>query len=85
MPKESIQKVNGVVAAFFVHTGHISKDEAKAMSGLDDSHFNEVYSKAGNIFEKIEGDPEGKVNRLFEHLAQEVDEYMKKISGVGIA
>ena len=45
----------------------------------------EAYAKAGNIFSKIGSEPDKGASKLFEHLAQEVDEYMKKISGYGIA
>jgi len=85
MAKQEIKKVNGVVTAFFAHTGHITKAEAQELSGLDASHFEEVYAKAAKIFDKIDGDKNTKVNKLLDHLASEVDEYMKKISGVGIA
>ncbi|QLA15941.1 hypothetical protein [Desulfolutivibrio sulfoxidireducens] len=85
MSKQEIKKINGVVSAYFAHTGHITKAEAQELSGLDESHFAEVYAKAAKIFDKIEGDPSAKVNRFLDHLAAEVDEYMKKISGVGIA
>ena len=42
MPKEKIRKMTGVFAAVFAHTGHISRDEAKEVSGLDDSAFEDV-------------------------------------------
>lgn len=85
MAKQEIKKINGVVSAFFAHTGHITKAEAQELSGLDASHFDEVYNKAAKIFDKIDGDKNAKVNKLLDHLASEVDEYMKKISGYGIA
>ncbi|MFZ5812426.1 MAG: hypothetical protein ACOY4F_10315 [Thermodesulfobacteriota bacterium] len=85
MAKQEIKKINGVVSAYFAHTGHITKAEAQELSGLDAGHFEEVYAKAARIFDKIENDPNAKVNKFLDHLAAEIDEYMKKISGVGIA
>lgn len=85
MAKQEIKKINGVVSAYFAHTGHITKAEAQELSGLDAGHFEEVYTKAARIFDKIENDPNAKVNKFLDHLAAEIDEYMKKISGVGIA
>ncbi len=35
--------MTGVFASVFSHAGHISKEEAKEISGLDDSSFEEVY------------------------------------------
>jgi hypothetical protein len=83
MSKQHIQKANGVFIAYFVHTGQLSKEEAQKMSGLDDTHFNEAYHKAGKIAAKV-GDDKN-VAKLYNHLAEEVEEYMKKISGYGIA
>ncbi len=83
MSKKHIQKANGVFIAYFVHTGHLTKEEAKEMSGLDDSHFEEAYKKAGSIVAKVGDDK--KVGKLYNHLAEEVEEYMKHISGYGIA
>ena len=86
MPKkEHVKKVNAVICAYFAHTGYLTKEEAKELCGLDESHFEEAYAKAGNIFSKIGTEPDKGVSKLFEHLSQEVDEYMKHISGYGIA
>lgn len=83
--KEHVKKVNAVVCAYFAHTGYLTKAEAKELCGLDETHFEEAYGKAGNIFSKIGSEPDKGVSKLFEHLSQEVDEYMKKISAYGIA
>ncbi len=53
MPKEKIRKMTGIFASVFAHTGHISKDDAKEISGLDDNAFEEAYSKASNIAGKF--------------------------------
>lgn len=83
--KEPVKKVNAVICAYFAHTGYLSKEEARELCGLDESHFEEAYAKAGNIFNKIGAEPDKGVSKLFDHLAKEVDEYMKHISGYGIA
>ncbi len=48
-----IRKMTGIFASVFAHTGHISKDDAKEISGLDDHAFEEAYSKASNIAGKF--------------------------------
>ncbi len=86
MPKkEHVKKVNAVICAYFAHTGYLSREEAKELCGLEDTAFEEAYKKAGNIFSKIGSEPDKGVSKLFVHLSQEVDEYMKHISGYGIA
>ena len=82
---EHVKKVNAVVCAYFAHTGYLTREEAKELCGLDETHFEEAYAKAGNIFSKIGAAPDKGVSKLFEHLSKEVDEYMKHISGYGIA
>ncbi len=83
--QEPVKKVNAVICAYFAHTGYLTKEEAKELCGLDESHFEEAYAKAGNIFNKIGSEPDKGMGKLFDHLAKEVDEYMKNISGYGIA
>jgi hypothetical protein len=78
MAKEKVKKMTGVFASVFSHAGHISKEEAKEISGLDDSSFEEVYAKAANVADKLmkaEGD---KVDKFLNHFAEEIDEWMKE-------
>ena len=82
---EPVKKVNAVICAYFAHTGYLTREEAKELCGLDESHFEEAYAKAGNIFAKIGSEPDKGIAKLFAHLGQEVEEYMKRISGYGIA
>lgn len=82
---EHVKKVNAVVCAYFAHTGYLTKEEARELCGLSESLFEEAYAKAGNIFGKIGAEPDKGVSKLFEHLSTEVEEYMKNISGYGIA
>ena len=64
-------------AAMFSHTGHISREEAKKISGLDDESFEEVHSKASNIIEKFTDKEEQKVDKLMEHFGKEIEKYME--------
>ena len=82
---EHVKKVNAVVCAYFAHTGYLTKEEAKELCGLNETLFAEAYAKAGNIFNKIGSEADKGVSKLFEHMSAEVDEYMKHISGYGIA
>ncbi len=80
MPKEDVKKMTGIFASVFAHTGHISKEEAKEISGLDDHHFEKAYDKAGNIAEKLL-DAEGKkMDKFLDHFAKEIEEHMDKFS-----
>lgn len=81
MPKEKIRKMTGIFASVFAHTGYISKDDAKEISGLDDRAFEEAYSKASNIADKVL-DAEGKkMDKFMEHFAEEIEEYMAGYGG----
>ena len=80
MPKEKIRKMTGLFAAVFSHTGHISKEDAKEISGLDDHAFEEAYVKASNIADKFM-DAEGKkMDKFMEHFGKEIEEYLKGFS-----
>ena len=49
MAKEKVKHMTGVFASVLAHAGHISKEEAKEISGLDETSFEKVYGKASNI------------------------------------
>jgi hypothetical protein len=83
--QEPVKKVNAVICAYFAHTGYLTREEARALCGLEESQFEQAYAKAGNIFAKIGAEPDKGLSKLFNHLSQEVEEYMKHISGYGIA
>lgn len=78
MAKEKVKKMTGVFASVFAHTGHISKEEAKEISGLDDSSFEEVYAKAANVADKLMKTEGDKVEKFLDHFAEEIDEWMKE-------
>ena len=81
MAKEKIKKLSGVLASVFAHAGHISKEEAKEISGLDDQSFEETYSEASSIadnFMDAEGD---KMDKFIEHFSAKMEEYLKGYGG----
>lgn len=77
MPKENIKKMTGVFAAVFAHTGHISKEEAKEISGLDDSAFEEAYRKASGIAARVMKAGGNKMDVFLDHYGKEVEKWMK--------
>lgn len=77
MAKEKVKKLTGIFASIFAHTGHISKDDAKEISGLDKDAFDEAYTEATNIADKFM-DAEGeKMDKFMEHFGAKVEEYLK--------
>ncbi|MCK4821038.1 hypothetical protein KA005_35060 [bacterium] len=81
MPKEKIRKMTGIFASVFAHTGYISKDDAKEISGLDDRGFKEAYAKASNIADKCMNAESKKMDKFMEHFAEEIEEYMEDYGG----
>ena len=75
-----IRKMTGIFASVFAHTGHISKDDAKEISGLDDHAFEEAYSKASNIAGKFMDAKGTKMDKFMEHFGKEIEEYLKGFS-----
>jgi hypothetical protein len=81
MAKEKIKKMSGIFASVFAHAGHISKEDAKEISGLDDQAFEEAYSEASSIADKFM-DAEGqKMDKFIEHFGAKMEEYMKGYGG----
>ena len=81
MAKEKIRQMNGVIASVFSHTGYISKEDAKDISGLGDSEFDRVYDKAAAISQKIISAKGNKVDAFIDHIAREIQEYMVPYGG----
>jgi hypothetical protein len=46
MDKEKVKHLSGVFASVFAHAGHITKEEAKEISGLADHEFQKAYDSA---------------------------------------
>ena len=81
MAKEKVKHLSGVFASVFAHAGHITKDEAKEVSGLADHEFEKAYNKAANIAEKVMQHEGEKMNKFLEHFAEEMEEYMVHFGG----
>jgi ElaB/YqjD/DUF883 family membrane-anchored ribosome-binding protein len=52
MAKEKVKHLSGVLASVFAQAGHITKEEAKEISGLADHEFEKAYNAAAKITEK---------------------------------
>jgi hypothetical protein len=83
MPKEKIRKMTGLFAAVFAHTGHISKEDAREISGLDDSAFEEVYQKASTIADEVMKSKGKKMDVFLAHYGKEVDLWLKHFEDPG--
>lgn len=42
MSKEKVKEMNGIFASVFAHAGHITKEEAHEISGLEKKEFEKV-------------------------------------------
>ena len=76
MSKEIVKHMTGVFASAFAHAGHITKEEAKEISGLPPHKFEKVYTKASSIAEKAMQHEGNKMDKFLEHFAKEIDEYV---------
>ena len=83
MKKENIKKMTGLFAAVFAHTGHISKEDAKEISGLDDGTFEQVYQKASTIADKVTKTEGKKMDAFLDRYAKEIEEWMKHFEDPG--
>ena len=75
MSKENVRQMTGVIASVFSHTGYISKEEAKEISGMDDNEFEKTYAKAAMISQNIINSKGNKVDAFISHIAREIDDY----------
>ena len=81
MAKEKVKHLSGVFASVFAHAGHISKEDAKEISGLDDHAFENAYNKASNIAENVMQHEGEKIDKFLEHFAKEIDKHMEHFGG----
>ena len=81
MAKEKVKHLSGVFASVFAHAGHISKEDAKEISGLDDHAFEHAYDKASSIADKVMKHEGEKMDHFLEHFAKEIDHYMEHYGG----
>jgi hypothetical protein len=81
MAKEKVKHLGGVFASVFAHHGHITKEEAKEISGLEDHEFENAYDKASNIADKVMQHEGEKMDKFLEHFAKEIDKYFDHYGG----
>ena len=81
MAKEKVKHLSGVFASVFAHAGHITKEDAKEISGLDDHAFEHAYDKASNIAESVMQHEGDKMDKFLEHMAKEIDNYFGHYGG----
>jgi uncharacterized protein YrzB (UPF0473 family) len=75
MAKEKVRQMTGLFASIFAHTGHISKEDAKEISGLDDHGFEQVYEKASRIAKGLSKAEGKKMDVLLKHFGKEIDDW----------
>ena len=78
MAYQKVKRMSGVFASVFAHTGHISKEQAREISGLEESDFEKVYAKAARIADKVTKAEGNKMDQFLNHFAKEIDEYLKE-------
>ena len=81
MAKKKVQHLTSVIASVFSHAGHISKEEAREISGLDDQEFENVYAKAADISDKVMKTEGDKMETFLAHVAKEIDAYVAHYGG----
>ncbi len=81
MAKEKVKHLSGVFASVFAHAGHISKEEAKEISGMDDHEFENAYAKASNIADSVMQHEGEKMDKFLEHFAKEIDQCVEHFGG----
>ncbi len=81
MAKEKVKHLSAVFASVFARYGHISKEEAKEISGLADHEFDSAYDKASKIAEEIMQHEGDKMDKFLEHMAKEIDQYFDHYGG----
>ena len=81
MAKEKVRHLSAVFASVFAHAGHITKEEAKEISGLADHEFDTAYDKASNIAENVMQHEGEKMDKFLEHFAKVIEEQMEHYGG----
>ena len=81
MAKEKVKHLSAVFASVFAHHGHITKEEAKEISGLEDHEFENAYAKAANIADNVMQHEGEKMDKFLEHFAKEIEKYTEHFGG----
>jgi hypothetical protein len=75
MTKEKVRQMTGLFAAIFAHTGHISKEDAREISGLDDNKFEQAYEKASKIAGRLINAEGKRMDVLLDHFGKELADW----------
>jgi hypothetical protein len=81
MAKEKVKHLSSVFASVFAHAGHITKEEAKEISGLEDHEFEKAYDSASKIADKVMQHEGEKMDNFLEHFAKEIEKYTEHFGG----
>ena len=81
MAKEKVKHLSGVFASVFAHAGHISKEDAQEISGLEDHEFEEAYNKASNIADSVMQHEGEKMDKFLEHFAKDIYQCVQHFGG----
>jgi hypothetical protein len=81
MAKEKVKHLSGVLASVFAHHGHITKEEAKEISGLADHEFDHAYDRASHIADKVMQHEGEKMDKFMEHFAEEIEKWTEHFGG----
>ena len=79
MAKEKVKHLSGVLASVFAHHGHITKEEAKEISGLADHEFDHAYDRAAHIADKVLQHEGKKMDKFLEHFAEEIEKWTAQV------
>lgn len=81
MAKEKIRQLTGVMASIFSHIDHVSKEDAREISGLSEKEFEAAYEKAAGISDRILITEGSKMEAFIEHFGKEIDAYFRHYDG----
>jgi hypothetical protein len=81
MAKEKVKHLSAVFASVFAHHGHISREEAKEISGLADHEFDHAYDTAAGIADKVMQHEGEKMDKFLEHFAKEIENWSEHFGG----
>jgi ElaB/YqjD/DUF883 family membrane-anchored ribosome-binding protein len=81
MSKEKVKHLSAVLTSVFAHAGHISKEEAKEISGLADREFEKNYNRAAEIVDKVMKHEGDKMDKFLEHFSEEIDRWIAETGG----
>jgi hypothetical protein len=81
MAKEKVKHLSGILASVFAHHGHITKEEAKEISGLTGQEFDHAYERAAHITDKVMQHEGKKMDKFLEHFAKEIEKWNEHFGG----